>query len=272
MAGRREERSLPQYELGGSVAIVTGGGRGIGEAVCRRLAREGAAVAVFDIDSAVGESTAAEIVASGGRAIAERVDVTKRADVEEASARVVQEFGSIDVLVNNAGVLRVTPALEIDDAEFELHLAVNAKAVLIGSQIAARQMIKQGRGGRIITIVSTAGRLPSKAPIASYVASKHAAMGLVQQLGLELAPHGILMNAVFPGIVATEMLEDVYSGVAEQTGRTIDEIRQADVDSIPLGRLQTPEDVANIVAFLASADANSSVGQAFDVNGGAFFW
>lgn len=263
---------MPNYELGGSVAIVTGGGRGIGGAICRRLAHEGADVAVFDVDGAAAEVMAKEIVATGGRSLAVRVDVTSRAEVETGMARVVRELGRIDVLVNNAGVLRVTPALEIDDAEFELHLSVNAKAVLIGSQTAARQMIAQGGGGRIITIVSTAGRLPSKAPIASYVASKHAAMGLVQQLGLELAPHGILVNAVFPGIVDTEMLADVYRGVAERTGRTSAQVRQADIESVPLGRLQTPDDVANMVAFLASSDANYSVGQAFDANGGAFWW
>ena len=263
---------MPRYELDGSVAIVTGGGRGIGDAICRRLANEGATVAIFDLDVGAAEATAARIVADGGRATGWQVDVTSRIAFEAAASSVVEKYGSIDVLVNNAGVLRVTPVLEIDDADFELHIAVNAKAVLIGSQTAARQMIAQGRGGRIITIVSTAGRLPSKAPIASYVASKHAAMGLVQQLGLELAPHGILVNAVFPGIVDTEMLADVYVGVADRTGRSTDEVRQADVESIPLGRLQVPDDVANMVAFLASADANSSVGQAFDVNGGAFWW
>ncbi len=263
---------MPRYELDGQVALVTGGARGIGAAICRRLAREGARVAVFDLDEAAAQATAAAVAGAGGQALALRVDVTSRAQVEAGVARVVSELGRLDVLVNNAGVLRVTPVLEIDDADFELHMAVNARAVLIASQTAARHMIAQGGGGRIITIVSSAGRLPSKAPIGSYVASKHAAMGLVQQLGLELAPHGILVNAVFPGIVDTEMLADVYRGVAERTGRTSAQVRQADIESIPLGRLQTPNDVANMVAFLASSDASYSVGQAFDAGGGAFWW
>lgn len=261
---------MPHYELNGAAAIVTGAARGIGRAIAERLAREGARVALADRDDP-GEAVAA-IAASGAEAIGIRGDVTDRAAVERLVADVVAAFGRVDILVNNAGVLRVTPILEIDDAEWDLHLAVNATAVLLCSQTAARQMILQGNGGRIITIISSAGRIPSGAPIASYVASKHAAMGLVQQMGRELAPHGILANAVFPGIVATEMLDDVYRGVAARTGRTVDEIRAADVKSIPIGRLQLPEDVANMVAFLASADANYSAGQAFDVGGGAFFW
>ena len=132
----------------------------------------------------------------------------------------------------------------------------------------------QGGGGRIITVVSTAGRLPSSAstPAAAYVASKHAAMGLIQQMGLELAPQGILMNAVFPGIVETDMVRSLQQDMATQTGETLEAVRARFRDLIPIGRYQAPDEVASMVAFLASSDATYSVGQAFDANGGIAFW
>lgn len=153
-------------------------------------------------------------------------------------------------------------------------MSVNAKGVLFCSQVAASRMITQGRGGRIITIVSTAGRLPSSGstPAAAYVASKHAAMGLVKQMALELAPHGILMNAVFPGIVDTEMVRSLQTDISDRTGEPPAEVRERFRDLIPLGRYQTPEEVAGMVAFLASSDTGSSVGQVFDLNGGIAFW
>ena len=121
-------------------------------------------------------------------------------------------------------------------------------------------------------VVSSAGRLPSTATLGSYVASKHAAMGLVQQLGLELGPLGILTNAVFPGIVDTPMLEAVHRARAVQTGMSYEDVRRREISGIPLGRLQLPSDVAGVVAFLASTDASYTTGQAFDIGGGAFFW
>jgi NAD(P)-dependent dehydrogenase (short-subunit alcohol dehydrogenase family) len=258
------------YDLDGSVALVTGGARGIGRAISVRLAREGADVAIADLDDA--DPVVAEIEALGRRAIGIRADVSQRTDVERLMAGIISRFGRIDILVNNAGILRVTPILDIDETEWDLHMAVNAKAPLLCSQAAARAMIAQGGGGRIIVIVSSAGRLPSAATIGSYVASKHAAMGLVQQMGRELAPRGILVNAVLPGIVDTPMLETVHRGMAARTGRTQADLLAADEAAIPVGRLQLPEDVANMVAFLASREANYSAGQAFDVSGGAFFW
>jgi NAD(P)-dependent dehydrogenase (short-subunit alcohol dehydrogenase family) len=213
-----------------------------------------------------------EIVGMGRRALALRVDVTRRAEVEAAVDTVTNEFGPPSILVNNAGVLRVTPALEVSDEEWELNLAVNATAVLICSQTVARSMIAHGIQGRIIVIVSSVGRMPSNSPLTSYVASKHAAMGLVQQMGKELARVGILMNAVFPGDVDTEMLASIHHAVARSRGVSYEEVRKAEEARMPLGRLQTPEDVANMVAFLASTEANYSAGQAFDIGGGEYFW
>lgn len=265
---------MPKYELDGRGAIVTGAGRNIGRGIALRLASEGASVAIADSDLEAGESVAEEIRRRGGRAISLLTDVTDAAQVEKMVADTVIEFGRLDIMVNNAGILSMSPALDIEASDWDRHFAVNTKGVLFCSQAAGRQMLAQGDGGRIICIVSTAGRLPSfpDTPIASYVASKHATMGLIQQMSQELAPHGILMNAVFPGIVDGEMLRSMHRTVAAQTGETYEQVRERVLKKIPVGRYQTPADVANVVAFLASSDANYSVGQVFDVNGGAFFW
>lgn len=263
---------MPHYDLDELVAVVTGGASGIGEAISLRLAREGADVAVLDIDDAALHRVVAPIQRFGRRALALRVDVTRRDEVNDAIGEVKAQMGSIDILVNNAGILRLTPILDIEDSDWNLHMNLNAKAVLMCSQAAAREMIAQGTGGRIIVIVGANGRLPSSTTLGSYVASKHAAMGLVQQMGLELASHGILVNAVFPGVVDTAMQEVVQRGVAAQTNRSYESVRNAALLALPLGRFQSPDDVANVVAFLASSDANNSVGQAFDANGGTSFW
>lgn len=265
---------MPRYELDDRAAIVTGGGRNIGRAIAMRLAHEGASVAVADIDGDAAHSVTDEITAAGGQSVAAVVDVADKGQVDEMVAQATAALGRLDIMVNNAGVLTTSPAIDITENDWDRHMAVNAKGVLFCSQAAARQMISQGGGGRIITVVSTAGRLPSSGntPAAAYVASKHAAMGLIQQMGLELAPQGILMNAVFPGIVETDMVRSLQQDMATQTGETFEAVRARFRDLIPIGRYQAPDEVASMVAFLASSDATYSVGQAFDANGGIAFW
>ena len=265
---------MPRYELEGQVAIVTGAGRGIGRAITLRLAREGATVVTSDIDGEAARSVSEEVLSVGGRSIPTVVDVSDRAQVVAAVEQATGAFGRLDIMVNNAGVLALASAIEVTEKEWDRHMSVNAKGVLFCSQVAASRMIDQGRGGRIVTIVSTAGRLPSSGstPAAAYVASKHAAMGLVKQMALELAPHGVLMNAVFPGIVDTEMVRSLQADISERSGESFTAVRERFRDLIPLGRYQTPEEVAGMVAFLASSDAGSSVGQVFDLNGGIAFW
>lgn len=265
---------MPRYELEGQVAIVTGAGNGIGRAISLRLAGEGAVVAVTDIDGSAADSVSNEITSMGGRSLATVLDVTNKDQVVEAVSRTTAAFGRLDIMVNNAGVLGLAPAMDVTEEDWDRHMSVNAKGVLFSSQVAAARMIAQGHGGRIITIVSTAGRLPSSGntPAAAYVASKHAAMGLIKQMALELAPHAIMMNAVFPGIVDTEMVRSLQAGVSELSGEPYTEVRERFRNLTPLGRYQAPEEVAGMVAFLASADAGSSVGQVFDLNGGIAFW
>ena len=260
----------PRYELQGQAAIVTGAGRGIGRAIALRLAREGVGVTIADIDGANAAAVALEIEAAGGAALAQRTDVTQRDQVEAMVAATVGRFGRLDILVNNAGIGIIQPLLETDEASWQAQMEVNAKGTLLCTQAAARHMIAQGRGGRIINNASGAGKIAPGAatPLGAYAASKHAVVGLTRQFGAELARHQILVNCLCAGIVDTEMWALIDREIAALEGGEVGSVMQRAVDSIPLGRVQQPEDVANMVAFLASDDASYSTGQSFNVSGG----
>jgi meso-butanediol dehydrogenase/(S,S)-butanediol dehydrogenase/diacetyl reductase len=244
----------------------------MGRAIALRLAREGTGVTVADINLETATQVANEIEAQGYRALALKADVTQREDAERMVQRTIAHFGRLDILVNNAGVIAITPVLDLSDEAWDWQMNVNAKGVLYCSQAAAKQMIAQGQGGRIITNASSAGKIPAGAdvPIAGYVASKHAAVGLTKQMALELAKHNILVNLVFPGIVESEMLTMLQREVALLHGVPVEEFRKRQMESIPLGYFQPPEKVANMVAFLCSTDSDYSTGSVFDVTGGAF--
>lgn len=261
---------MPRYDLEGQVAIVTGAGRGIGRAIALRLAREGAGVTVADLNEANAAEVAAEIEAAGGQALAIKVDVTRMADAERMVGETVARFGRVDILVNNAGIGAVAPLMETDEATWDALMNVNAKGVLFCSQAAARQMIAQGGGGRIINNASGAGKIaPGKdTPLGAYAASKHAVLGLTRQMGLELSSHQILVNCVCAGIVDTPMWDLIDREIARLEGVPVGSVKARAVAGIPLGRIQQPEDVANMVAFLVSSDASYITGQALNVCGG----
>jgi acetoin reductase-like protein len=261
---------MPRYELDGRVAIVTGGARGIGRAIALRLAREGASVVVADVNHETAVRVADEIEATGGHAIALKVDVTSRADTEQMVRATVERFGLVTILVNNAGVGAVATLLETDEATWDTLMNINAKGVLLCSQAVARQLIAQGRGGRIINNASGAGKIaPGKdMPLGAYAASKHAVVALTKQMGLELSDHRILVNCVCAGIVDTPMWDLIDREVARLEGMPIGSVKARAVAGIPLGRIEQPEDVANMVAFLASDDASYVTGQTFNVCGG----
>jgi acetoin reductase-like protein len=261
---------MPRYDLEEQTAIVTGAGRGIGRAIALRLAREGVKVTVADIDEANAAAVANEIKAAGGEALALKTDVTQQGDAGRMVQETVARFGRLDILVNNAGIIAIMPLLETDEATWDAIMAVNVKGPLFCAQAAARQMIEQGGGGRIINITSAAGKIaPGKdLPAGAYCASKHAAVGLTKQLGLELAPYGILVNAVCPGIVDTDMWAKIDRAVAERTNAPLGSVMARVVATLPVGRVQQPEDVANMVAFLASSDAGYETAQTFNVSGG----
>ena len=263
-------QALPRYDLETQVGIVTGAGRGIGRSIALRLAHEGVSTTVADLDEATASRVAHEIESAGGQALASKVDVTHKDDTERMVRETVDRFGRLDILVNNAGVGVVARLIDTREADWDLMMNVNAKGVLLCSQAAARQMISQGGGGRIINNASGAGKVaPGKdVPLGAYAASKHAVVGLTRQMGLELSSHQILVNCVCAGIVDTSMWELIDRETAKIEGVEVGSVKARAVASIPLGRIQQPEDVANLVAFLASSDASYMTGQAYNVSGG----
>lgn len=242
--------------LGQNVAFVTGAGRGMGKAIARRLAEEGARVAVTDIDPDTAAAAAAEI---GSGALAIRVDITDPASVgagvEEAQAR----LGPVDVLVNNAGWEKMAPFLETDEELWDRIVDINLKGPLFCVKAVLPGMVER-HGGRIISISSDAGRVGSTGE-AVYSAAKAGIIGFTKTLAREMARHQITVNAVCPGPTDTPLLEDL---VGQGNERLVDALKRA----IPLGRLGRPEDVAGAVAFLASDDAGFITGQTLSVSGG----
>ncbi len=261
---------MPRYDLDGQVAIVTGAGRGIGRAIALRLAREGAAVTVADIDEASARTVSDEIAAAGGSSLPARIDVTNKHDANRVVRQTVARFDGVHILVNNAGIGAIAPLMETNEATWDSLMNVNAKGVLLCTQAAARQMIAQGKGGRIINNASGAGKIaPGKdTPLGAYAASKHAVVALTRQFGFELAEHQILVNCLCAGIVDTAMWDLIDREIARRQGVPAGSVKAKAVAGIPLGRIQQAEDVANMVAFLASSDASYTTAQTFDVSGG----
>ena len=255
-------------ELRDRSVIVTGGGRGIGRAIAHRFASEGSRVTVSDIDASQANAVADELASAGGSATGFPCDVTRRDQVEAMVARVVSEYGGVDILVNNAGVAIPEPLMEAVDRAWERQMDVNAKGVFLCSQAAARQMREQARGGRIINNASGAGRTsPGEVPLGIYAASKHAAVGLTRAFADELAPDGILVNCVCAGIVDTGMWDIIDRAMTARSGEPVGSAKRRLAGGVPLQRMQTPEDVANVVVFLASDDASYITGQAISADG-----
>jgi NAD(P)-dependent dehydrogenase (short-subunit alcohol dehydrogenase family) len=257
-------------ELNGKVAIVTGAGRGIGRAIAVRLAAEGALVSVTDMDPASVTTLAREIDSSGRRSLAIKVDVTNQKDVQAMISGTVEKFGEVNIFVNNAGIGAIARLLDTDEKVWDQVMAVNAKGTFLSCKAAAKQMIKQGKSGRIIINASGAGKIaPGKAiPLGAYAASKHAVVGFSKQLGLELAEHQILVNCLCPGIVDTPLWDQIDSEIAKMEGVPVGSVKARAVASVPLGRIQTPADVANVVAFLASDEASYLTADAINCAGG----
>ncbi|TVR03186.1 MAG: SDR family oxidoreductase [Spirochaetaceae bacterium] len=248
------------------VVMVTGGARGIGLAIAQRFAREGAAVAVCDKDGEGARRAAEELagVQSASRAYA--LDVRSTDGVQAAVDAITRDYGRIDVLVNNAGITIPGPVVDFAEVDWDLMVDVNLKGVFRCAQRVARVMVAQG-SGRIINISSESGKT-GKPLFALYAATKFGVIGFTQGLAMELAPHGITVNAVCPGIVRTEMWTQLDKDLARLQGSREGEALELRRKSIPLGRLQEPADVAGVVAFLASEDAGYMTGQSVNVTGG----
>lgn len=252
--------------MAGSTALVTGAGTGIGAAAARALSARGWSVAVTDQDERAAAGVAAELEG----AISLRLDVEDRASIEESCAAAVDALGPLGVWVSNAGVSTMAPFVDVTEAEYDFNMNVNTKGVFVCGQVAARRFLAQGEGGAIVNTASMAGKTGAAPFLSHYVASKFAVVGLTQAMASELAPHGIRVNCVCPGYVATGMQERELAWEAKLRGSTVEAVREQWVALTPLGRIETPEDVAGVVAFLASEDARFVTGEAIAVNGGAF--
>jgi acetoin reductase-like protein len=254
-------------QLEGKTAIVTGGARGIGRAICERYAAEGAFVVVADRLTAEAEETAAAITAAGGGALAQALDVTDQASIDAMVDAVVRETGSIDILVNAAGIFDMAPILEIAPESYDQVFAVNVKGLLFTLQAAARQMVAQGRGGKIINFASQAGRR-GEALVAVYCASKAAVISLTQSAALALIQHGINVNALAPGVIDTPMWDRVDALSAKYLNIPIGERKRQVGEAVPHGRMGRPEDIVGAAVFLASRESDYIVGQTLNVDGG----
>jgi NAD(P)-dependent dehydrogenase (short-subunit alcohol dehydrogenase family) len=242
----------------GRVAVVTGGGRGMGRAVSLRLAREGARVVVAELVAEHGEEVAREIEQAGGRALSVPTDVSRPGDIERLFERTASELGGCDILVNNAGIGVGKPVLDYSEADWDRQMGVNVKAVFFCSQAAVRLMAPR-KSGKIVNFASTSAFVSSSKPSVAYDVSKGAVRQMTISMAAELAPLGINVNAVAPGTVETEMTR---ASVSTEEGRAWQLAR------IPMGRLGRPEDIAGVVAFLCSSEADYITGHVLVADGG----
>jgi meso-butanediol dehydrogenase / (S,S)-butanediol dehydrogenase / diacetyl reductase len=256
--------------LSDKVIAITGGGRGIGRSCALAYGREGASVAVTDLDDEAAQEVAEELKADGCRAGAWRLDVTDAPAIERTILDIDDELGPLDIWHNNAGVSSMKRLLDLSEAEWDHNMDVNAKGTFLCSRAFAGYLVARGRAGTIVNTASMAGKKGAAPFLAHYVASKFAVVGLTQAMALELAPLGIRVNSICPGYVATAMQDREVEWEAELRGISVDQVRRLYVSDTPLGRLETPEDVASVAVFLASDDAAFLTGESINVNGGAF--
>lgn len=243
-------------KLKGKTAVVTGSGRGLGKEIALKLASRGANIVLNDIVSSDSvDATAEEFKAAGYNVVVTKGDVRNAEDVKAMVNTAVKTFGSLDILVNNAGITKDKPMAMMSEEDWDIVININLKGAFLCTKAAGKIMIKQ-RSGKIVNIASVAGRYGNPGQ-ANYSASKAGLIGLTKTTAKELAPRGITCNAVAPGLIQSKMT-DILS----------EELRANYLKNIPLGRFGTPEDVANVVAFLASDDSNYVTGQVIDIDGG----
>ncbi len=250
--------------LEGKCALITGAARGIGLAFAQAYVREGARVAIVDIDIARARASAEAI---GDAAIAVEMDVTQQDSIDGAVATTVRQLGRIDILVNNAAIFTAAPIIEIERMDYRRAFDVNVAGTLFTMQSVARHMIERGGGGKIINMASQAGRR-GEALVAVYCATKAAVISLTQSAGLNLIGHGINVNAIAPGVVDGEHWDGVDAYFAKYEGKPPGQKKKEVGESVPYGRMGRAEDLTGMAIFLASEEADYIVAQCYNVDGG----
>lgn len=250
--------------LDGKTALITGAARGIGRAFAEAYVAEGARVAIADINMDRAHETA---VAIGRQAIAIEMDVTRQDSIDAAIAQMIAQFGGIDILINNAALFTAAPIVEIDRADYARVFDINVAGTMFTMQAVARQMIEQGRGGKIINMASQAGRR-GEALVAVYCATKAAVISLTQSAGLDLIRHGINVNAIAPGVVDGEHWDGVDAFFAKHENKAPGQKKAEVGAAVPFGRMGVAEDLTGMAIFLATDEARYIVAQCYNVDGG----
>ncbi|MCB1422917.1 MAG: L-iditol 2-dehydrogenase [Nitratireductor sp.] len=250
--------------LAGRTALITGAARGIGRAFSEAYVREGASVAIADINLGAAEKAAGEI---GDKATAVAMDVTKQESIDAAIATTIANLGGIDILINNAALFTAAPIAGISRQDYETVFAVNVAGTLFTLQAVARHMIERGKGGKIINMASQAGRR-GEPLVAVYCATKAAVISLTQSAGLDLIKYGINVNAIAPGVVDGEHWDGVDAFFAEHESKLPGQKKKEVGEAVPFGRMGKPEDLTGMAVFLASREADYIVAQTYNVDGG----
>lgn len=250
--------------LNGKSALVTGSARGIGRAFAEAYVREGATVAIADINFERASQTASEI---GENAYAVELDVTKQHSIDTAIRTVESRQGGLDILINNAALFDLAPIVEISRDSYDRLFSINVSGTLFMMQSAAKSMIARGKGGKIINMASQAGRR-GEALVAVYCATKAAVISLTQSAGLDLIKHGINVNAIAPGVVDGEHWDGVDALFAKYENRPLGEKKKLVGEAVPFGRMGRAEDLTGMAVFLASSEADYIVAQTYNVDGG----
>jgi 3-oxoacyl-[acyl-carrier protein] reductase len=245
-------------KLQNEVAIVTGGGAGIGKAIALAMGQEGANVAIWDVNETLAEETAAAVRKTGQKSLAMKIDVSQSGEVNQGVQKVVKEWEKIDILVNNAGICEVTPVDQIEEKDWDRMFAVNVKGGFLCSKTVMGFMMKQ-KSGKIINLGSLAGKVGGIAAGAHYAATKAAVICFTKSLAKFLGPHGVRVNALAPGVIETDMTRTITGGDWRNYLATI-----------PLGRIGDVREVAKVAVFLASDDSSYLTGEIIDINGGQF--
>lgn len=250
--------------LDGKTALITGAARGIGRAFAERYVREGARVAIADIDIDRARQTASDI---GDSAIAVRMDVTDQTSIDDAVAQTIEQLGRIDILINNAAIFTAAPITEITRADYARTFDINVAGPLFTLQAVAKHMVEQGIKGRIINMASQAGRR-GEPLVAVYCATKAAVISLTQSAGLNLIQHGINVNAIAPGVVDGEHWDGVDAFFAKYENKAPGQKKREVGEAVPYGRMGQADDLTGMAVFLASDDADYVVAQCYNVDGG----